>query len=243
MKRWIAIVLVTLFTLYLGVTLFFADREHGNVVCTGLEVRVSEVEMNSLIDTATISKMIKREFGELIGSPIAVIDTDTIVTFLHSLDQVKEAGVYFSQNGRMYIALKQHNPLFRVLPNSGNPYAIDEYGRVMTIRGVAPFRSIVVTGKVTKEMAMGEIRELVLFINDDHFWSAMFEQIDVDSRGEYILIPKIADFKVRLGDLSDLETKMENLRLYLEQGTEQRGWDLYKEINLKFRNQVIGVKK
>lgn len=243
MKRWFAIVLVTLFILYLGMALFFVDREHGEVVCTGLEVRVSEVKMNSLIDTATISKMVKREFGELIGTPIAEIDTDTIVTFLHSIDQVKEAGVYFSQNGRMYISLKQHTPLFRVLPSSGNPYAIDEYGRVMAIRGVAPFRSIVVTGQVTKEMAMGEVRELVYFINDNRLWSAMFEQLEVDSQGEYILIPKIADFKIRLGDLSDLETKMENFRLYLEQGTEQRGWDLYKEINLKYRNQVIGVKK
>lgn len=242
MNKKAALVSIVLFALYLGVALFFTNRESGETLCSGVKIRVDEVEMNSLVDTVSIAKEIKSRFGSFQGVPVTDIDTDSIVSFLRKLDQVKDAGVYFSQSGVMYVTIEQHKPLFRVLPSNGKPFAIDDEGRVMAIRGVAPFRSIVVTGNVTREKAMGEVKDLVLFIENDGFWSAMFEQIEIDSQGDYILIPKIANFKVRLGDLSALESKMENFRLYLEQGTQLRGWDMYKEINLKFRNQVIGVK-
>ena len=100
-----------------------------------------------------------------------------------------------------------------------------------------------ITGNVTKSMAMNQIMDLVQYINNDKLWRAMFEQIHVDEQGDFLLVPNAVDFKIRLGSLSDLELKFENLRLYLEQGVEKMGWGAYKEINLKFTNQVIGVKR
>ena len=71
----------------------------------------------------------------------------------------------------------------------------------------------------------------------------MFEQIHVEESGDYILVPNIANIKIRLGSLDEMDLKFENLRLYLEQGVDKRGWSAYKEINLKFTNQVVGVKR
>ena len=143
----------------------------------------------------------------------------------------------------MYVVIEQHEPLFRVYPNSGAAYAIDESGHLMPLRGAAAFRSIIVTGNVTKSMAMNQIMLLVQYINSDKLWRAMFEQIHIDEQGDFLLVPNAVDFKIRLGSLSDLDLKFNNLRLYLDQGIEKMGWGAYKEINLKFTNQVIGVKR
>lgn len=243
MRRIFTLIILALFVAYLGVTIYIADKEHRGVVCSGVEIDVNRVRMNSLIDTLTVSKLIRKNFGNFQGQLIHKINTDTIVSYLKGLEQVKDAGVYFSQKGKMYVVIEQHEPLFRVYPNSGGSYAIDEAGKVMPLRGAAAFRSVIVTGNVTKSMAMNQIMDLVQYINNDKLWRAMFEQIHVDEQGDFLLVPNAVDFKIRLGSLSDLELKFENLRLYLEQGVEKMGWGAYKEINLKFTNQVIGVKR
>ena len=243
MRRVFTLIFLLLFVAYLGVTIYFADKEHKAVTCCGVEICVNKVKMNSLIDTLTVSRLISKNFGNFNGRLIHEIDIDTIVRYLKRVEQVKDAGVYFSQQGKMYVVIEQHEPLFRVYPNIGASYAIDESGQVMPLRGAAAFRSVVVTGNVTKTMAMGEILSLVKYINNDKLWRAMFEQIHVDEQGDYLLVPNAVDFKIRLGSLSDLDLKFDNLRLYLEQGVEKRGWGAYKEINLKFTNQVIGVKR
>ena len=243
MKRVLLITLFVLLLAYLGSTLFFAQREHAVVECRGVKVMVNEPELNSLIDTLTVSRLLVNKFGHFEGRLINSIDVDTIVSYLNTIESIKEAGVYFSQNGFMYVNVKQHEPLFRVFPDGGVPYAIDEMGQVMPLRGSAAFRSIVVSGHLTKGMAMNEVKDLVEYINDNELWRAMFEQIYIDASGDYILVPNIANFKIRLGDLTNLDLKFDNLKLYLEQGVEQRGWNIYKEINLKFTNQVIGVKR
>lgn len=242
MKRLFALLVIVLLTAYMGVALFYASKKHNEVMFGGMTISVNQLEMNSLIDTLTISKLVHSHFGSFDGQLICAINTDTIVNFLKGLEQVKDAGVYFSQQGRMYITIEQHEPMFRVYPNEGAPYAIDERGDVMPLRGSAAFRSIVVTGAVTKEMVKKQIIDLVEYINGDRLWNAMFEQIHVEESGDYILVPNIANLKIRLGSLDELDLKFENLRLYLDQGVEKRGWSAYKEINLKFTNQVVGVK-
>lgn len=242
MKQIFTLILLVLLVAYLAVTTYFADKESKEVVCSGMEVSVNRVKMNSLIDTLTVSTLLKRDFGDFTGKKVRDINTDTIVSYLKSLEPISDAGVYFSQQGKMYVVIEQHKPLFRVYPNSGRAYAIDEDGEIMPLRGAAAFRSVIVTGNVTKDMAMNEIMDLVHYINDNKLWRAMFEQIHVENNGDYILVPNIADFKIRLGTLVDLDLKLNNLRLYLEQGVDKRGWSAYKEINLKFTNQVVGVK-
>ena len=45
------------------------------------------------------------------------------------------------------------------------------------------------------------------------------------------------------GKLENVGKKMENLRLFLEEGIALKGWNVYKEINLKFENQIVCVKR
>ena len=48
---------------------------------------------------------------------------------------------------------------------------------------------------------------------------------------------------ILLGTLDDMNEKLENLRLFLREGIVLKGWNVYKEINLKFKNQIVCVKR
>ena len=104
----------------------------------------------------------------------------------------------------------------------------------------------VILGKETTEVLDHKHEELEVFGSgtgeEDKLWNALVEQIVVSGK-EVSLIPKVGNFRIVLGKLENVGKKMENLRLFLEEGIALKGWNVYKEINLKFENQIVCVKR
>ncbi len=211
------------------------------MVCSGVTIGIRGGEMG-LINEHELLSSLTRKFGEMEGRKITEIEIDSIANFVERMQTVSSVGVYISQTGRLHINLRSRKPLFRVFTEDGRSFAVDAEGVIIPISKGATFRSIVVTGNVSERSVVGDILKLVTFIDRDPLWSAMFEQINVERSGEVILIPKVGDFKIRLGEPTDIEQKLANLRLFLEQGIEKVGWGAYREVNLKYKNQVVGVK-
>ena len=90
------------------------------------------------------------------------------------------------------------------------------------------------TNKDKNENLKEQIRKMI---------SSVVEQIVVTQDNEVILIPKVGNFRIRLGDLENVDQKMEKLYLFLREGIALKGWNKYKEINLEYRNQIVCVKK
>ena len=80
-------------------------------------------------------------------------------------------------------------------------------------------------------------------LRDHSFWDAYIEQIVVLQNEDIIMIPKVGDFKIILGKVDDCEERMDKLMLFLKQGIAKKGWNRYKEVNLKFKYQVVCVRK
>ena len=114
-------------------------------------------------------------------------------------------------------------------------------------------RVMVATGNISKEFACKELYPFVMFLKEDKLWNALVEQIVVSGKevslvpkvGNFriVLVPKVGNFRIVLGKLENVGKKMENLRLFLEEGIALKGWNVYKEINLKFENQIVCVKR
>jgi cell division protein FtsQ len=80
------------------------------------------------------------------------------------------------------------------------------------------------------------------FISKDSLWSAQIAQIYVNQDHELELIPRVGTNRILLGNADSLESKFYNLLVFYKQALPQVGWDRYKIINIKFANQVVGVK-
>ncbi len=120
---------------------------------------------------------------------------------------------------------------------------MDEDGKIMPLSQKYTSRVVVATGNVSRKFACEELYPFVMALRNDEFWDAYVEQIVVEGGKEVILIPKVGSFRIVLGSLEGYEQKMEKLRLFLKKGIARKGWNLYKEINLKFDKQIVCVKK
>jgi cell division protein FtsQ len=87
-----------------------------------------------------------------------------------------------------------------------------------------------------------ELYKTAQFINKDSLWSAQITQLYVTPDHEIELIPRIGTNRILLGNADSLENKFHNLLVFYKQALPQVGWDRYKLINIKFANQVVGVK-
>lgn len=234
------ILFVSLFA-YLIIVLTFASTKLGDVKCKGLQVVVDDTDENAFVDENDILGLIKRGYGDIKDRKIVSIDKDSLEHVLVRKSVIKSAQVYYSLDGYFHVEITQRKPVLRVLTGGG--YYVDEDGKAMPLSEKYTSRVVVATGDISKKFACTKLYPFVMALREDHFWDALIEQIVVVNGDEVILIPKVGNFRILLGNLEDYEKKMEKLLFFLQEGIALKGWNVYKEINLKFDNQVVCVKK
>jgi len=154
---------------------------------------------------------------------------------------VKKSEVYNSLSGKLVVEIQQRNPIVRIL--KGNGYYIDTEGKKMPLSSKFTSRVLVVSGAVNDQLIKEELFELVKFITNDEFWKSQITQIHVNRNKEYVLIPRVGDHKIELGSIENYQRKFQKLSALYTEGFSKTGWNKYKNINLKYKNQVVCTKK
>ncbi len=241
MKRALPYILSVSLFVYLIIVLTFVSAKLGEVECKGVQVVVDDTGENAFIDEDDVLQLIKRNYGELKNVNVVDIDKDSMECVLVRNSVIKSAQVYYSLDGYFHVEITQRKPVLRVM--SGEGYYVDEDGKVMPLSGKYTSRVVVATGNISRNFACNGLYPFVMGLKNDGFWDALIEQIVVANGNEVILIPKVGNFRIVVGELENVEKKMENLRLFLQEGIALKGWNVYKEINLKFENQIVCIKR
>ncbi len=241
MKRALPYILSVSLFVYLIIVLTFVSAKLGEVKCKGVQVVVDDTGENAFIDEDDVLQLIKRNYGELKNVNVVDIDKDSMECVLVRNSVIKSAKVYYSLDGYFHVEITQRKPVLRVM--SGEGYYVDEDGKVMPLSGKYTSRVVVATGNISRNFACNGLYPFVMGLKNDGFWDALIEQIVVANGNEVILIPKVGNFRIVVGELENVEKKMENLRLFLQEGIALKGWNVYKEINLKFENQIVCIKR
>ena len=243
-KKLAKILGATVTIVFLIGTLAFTSFEKKEVKCTGIEVsfnnsdpiHVSKNEVIRLVNAAD-SKIIKKTLNQ--------INSETIEQSVEKLQAIKEAQVYKiikndsgTYNGVLVVKIIHREPVLRIISESGN-YYLDKEGNKIPASSNYTTNVLVTTGAVSEKLAVEKILPFVLYVEEDDFWHAQIEQINVERGGDVQLIPLIGDHIIEMGSLDNYETKLRRVKAFYEQVMAKNNWDKYKEINVKYDNQVI----
>ena len=80
-------------------------------------------------------------------------------------------------------------------------------------------------------------------ISKDTFLTRLITQIYVNDNSHYELIPVIGDQNIILGDVDGLRIKLRNLHHFYKKGYSTINFSKYKSFDIRFHNQVVGIKK
>lgn len=219
-----------------------------------LNIKVNPLKGGEVMITQNEIMSMSKQFltDNVYGRKLREVDMKGLELLMEKEPLIERADVFVDAGGNLNLEIVQRNPYIRIIANGRKSYYLDREGNSFrTSKHYAP-RVQIVTGYLPEynkesllksESKFAQIFKLVNFITADDFWEAMIEQIYIDEYGDFVLVPKIGDQKIIFGDMSDMEEKFENLKIFYNEGIAYEGWNKYKTFNLKVKGQVIAEKK
>lgn len=238
MKKFLQILAFTFLFLYLISSLVFAQKRVDEKVCEEFIIELKDSSRMHLLSTAEARRIIKNKNLYPVGKSINKVDLDAIERSLQEMKQVKNVACYRLPGGNVKVEIEQRTPLLRVISPSGS-YFIDLEGRDMPISRVQSVYLPVATGNIQKEFASKDLYKFALFLQDNSFWNAQIEQIVVQDTSNIILIPRVGSHTILLGKVDNLDSKFKKLKKLYDDGFTEIGWNKYRSVDLRFKNQVI----
>ena len=243
LKRVLVILFVTLIAVYLVLSLTVFNREPASLICQGFELVIEDRGSGQFVTKEEIVDLLKKKKLYPVGKRMEDIRTDLLEAAIDSYQFIESSECYKSPGGVLYAKIRQRVPVLRVMNHAGEQFYVDDKAKVMPVHAGRPTHLVVVTGFADKAFAVEKIYPLGMFLMEDKFWNAQIEQINVTSKKEIELVPRVGDHVVFLGSIDRFEDKLARLKSFYEKALNKIGWNKYKRISLEFGNQIICTKK
>ena len=240
---------LALFFLAVGFIFWAAEKKRST---TAKETVISITELpdgSNLINQQDVRLKIERHFGNpLEGIPIGQLDVERIERVLEEDPFILSANVYVDAKNKVNIELSQRMPILRLIDKDTKHYYLDKSGKKMPLSEHFTARVLVATGNIPaftpefekrKKHIIKNLFALAKDILSDDFMKPLIEQIYIDEKEEFILIPKIGKQKIIIGRYKNIADKIEKLKYFYKEGLPYEGWHKYKTINLKYKDQIV----
>jgi cell division protein FtsQ len=246
------------------VSVGFADSRQHRMLCDGLKISIKDTLELSFVEPDDVRIIVHNKIGDPVGKKLSSINISMLEKIIDNNPFVSDAEVFSSIDGKLNIEVLQRRPVVRVVNFNQESFYIDDQGSFMPLSDKFTARVPVANGYIfdresdqrvkarssanvtvpdTGRNVIGDIFEVAHFVNQNEFWTSQIEQIYVNGNGDLELIPRVGMHTIIFGDAKDITGKFDRLYLFYTKGLSKTGWDKYKTINLKFKDQVVCTKR
>jgi cell division protein FtsQ len=234
----------------LVVLMSFIEVKKSEVVCTDVKVFIPGSQY--FIDRQEVDKILLINNKPLIGRKMEEINIHELENKLKANPFIEFAKVYTDMDGIINVEISQRQPILRIINKIDQDFYVDQHGLKIPLSTNFTARVLVANGFIDELFAnqvdtlhtaiAQELFKTADYIRKDSLWDAQIAQIYVNKDHEIELIPRVGNNRILLGDADSLASKFHNLLVFYKKALPQVGWDTYKIINIKYANQVIGVR-
>ncbi|MDD4646492.1 MAG: hypothetical protein PHY99_10945 [Bacteroidales bacterium] len=226
---------------YLGVSLWFTDQQMSRLTYRGVKVDIVDSLTSHFVSPAEVTEILSKKGIRITGNRLTALNRDEVKSTVKSLSGVKDALVYSTPDGTLYINVWQRTPVMRFV----SPYTsfyIDTEGNDMALSEHYSAPVMMITGFADKKFLKDSMLHLVNVINQEEFLEALIEEIAVNHDHTLEIIPRVGDHRIFFGDAGNCEWKLTKLKVFYQKGLPNVGWGLYSSIDLRYSNQVVARK-
>ncbi len=246
MKKYIKPILYILFVLLFlsGIiwTLRFAHQQHRGRICNAVRISIdannSEVFIteNEIIDQLSVSNL--HPEGHLTN----LLNTFAIEKQLFQNSAIQDVNVFSQLSGEVDIEVRQRKPIVRVENAKRQQFYICSDGCLMATNPAHTAYLIVANGHISEAFRanqnveksandtiyptpiLNKIFQLTTFIRNNEFLNALIDQIYINSKNEFELVPKVGNQLILLGDAEDYKDQFKRLEQFYSHGIQKAGW-------------------
>lgn len=236
------------------VSLAFVNKQESELKCTAVQIHIEpEVDLQ-FIDRARVLKVIRKDSAEnkILGTRLKDLNVSEIERQLKADRFIQHAKVFTDMNGALHIHIEQREPIIRILNNKGESYYLDRTGMKMPLSPLFTARVAVASGNIFESGPGSDslssyvgrsLLKIATYVDKDAFWKAQIEQIFVNTQSEFDLVPKVGNHIIHFGNASDLDQKFGKLKLFYTEALNLLGWELYSEIDVRYKGQIVCKKR
>jgi cell division protein FtsQ len=232
----------------IGFTIYYAYMQREAVRCQEIVVNINP-SSPKFLDEAEIVDMVEKSGEMIIGNRLSKININLLETKLSSSSSLANVQVFkkveskgLSFKGKLIISLDERTPILRI-KNSTEDYYMDMDGNKIPTSPKYVERIMIASGTIPDPEIQKSLLKMADYVNKNDFWRAQIEQVFVQANGELLLLPQVGDYLIEFGTPDDCAIKLRNLKAVYQQGFKNLGWNKYRTISVKYRNQVVCTKK
>ena len=228
--------------LLLGLVCFlyaFSTHRNNALNATGIEVNFLG-DNNLFVTHETVNKLLIQNQQTVTNVPKEILDLNGLENRLKSNAMIKTAEVYLAIDGKVRADVIQRKPIARV--NTNASYYIDDEGEYMPLSTNFTAHVPLVTGAIEKNNLINVFTIASKIVNDE-FLKAHIVEIHQNQDQTIVLKTRVFDFEIELGDLKELDKKINNLKAFYQKAKKDGTLNKYRTVNLEFNNQVVCTKK
>ena len=243
---WVALGGATIFLLVAAIQTKEANR------CKGIEINIHGVSNNFFVDKKDILNAITAaEKTNPVGKAIGSFNLKKMEAELEKDVWIKSAELFFDNNEILQVTVQEREPVARVFTITGSTFYIDDELTQLPLSEKFSARLPVFTNfpsdkKVLSKMdssLLMDIKNISLALQKDSFCMAMIEQVDITPQRIFEMTPKIGNQLIVFGDGTDVDLKLNKLKLFYKEIMVKAGWNNYSVINVQYKNQVVAKRR
>ena len=238
-KRSLKYIVFVLLVLVLGFLYGFSSARNMNKIVENVVVEFESNGSNFLTHPMVNKLLIQNGIG-VKNQAKSVINLYNLEKAICMNPYIENSSVFLGINGTLKTVITQRTPIARLI-NTNNSFYIDKKGVRVPLSDSYSERVMLISG-VKKDADVREILPLISFILDDNFLQKEVVGIEKFPDKEYQISVRSGSYKIDFGKLTNMEVKFKKLKAFYNTTFEDKTIHKYKNINVKYHNQVVCTK-
>lgn len=249
MKRPVKIALIISSVLFLAILVVVANVIRSHMQVRGIEVELNYGNTSRLVDQQTVIDTLKTRIPDINLKQVRQVDCKQVSEAVSHVPFLTNISTTVSISGKIVIHANQRHPVARLFYGNQERY-IDLDGIVIPTSNLGECNVVIATGEaldsISSDSAQAQINTLwqvACYLDGHPDYKVLIDQLHIQRNGEVLMVPKVGDQIIELGDASDLDNKFADLIAFYRNGMTRAGWHTYSKISLKYNGQVVCTKK
>ena len=226
---------IILALILIGLAFYSFNKKNENRTTKELDISILPSE-DSYLSKDSIRSILNPFLGDVKKS----INLNLIENIIDNNSYVDKSEVSLSFSGKLFLKIKQKNPVGRVI-SENEMFYVDKDLRKIDLSKYQSARVPIIIG-FENEINRSYLKKIFELIDDDAFLKQNISKIIISSPNSISLKLRTYDIIVSMGDQRNLKNKFLKLRAFYTRASAKKKLKEFKQINLQFDNQVVGVK-
>lgn len=227
----------------IGFLIFYSFKSQRRIRCEKYTINIDIESGDTLLYPSDIEKTLSISANPFVGKKLLKINLSRIEKEIKKDVYVTNAEIFSNLQGDIFMNIRQFTPVVRVITTDLKNFYLDKYGNMAPCNRPAHVKIANGNFLMNEEQTFTDLLRCVQLIQSDAFFDAQIGQIYVTEEGIYKLYPVVGKHEIILGRPNNFEKGLQKLKLFYAKGIDGQGWEDYKSIDVRFKDQVVCAKR